>query len=176
MKFIIILFLISLFSCKNHRKKPSENLTTQEDSLALVQMIKDREHFMQRKDIQKISEQFSDDATWVNSQGYLFEGKHDLKKFHSALVNKKNRDYLYKAGEASIRFIDPKTALVYYPWNMFWYKNNDIKDTVFNEIGLMTIFTTKLNGNWKFRAITVQHTPYFYDKIEAVDMTNTTIE
>ncbi len=36
--------------------------------------------------------QFSDDATWINSQGYYFEGKDNVRKFHATLAGSATRD------------------------------------------------------------------------------------
>ena len=43
-----------------------------QDSLTLATMITEREQAMINKDISSALSQFSEDATWINSQGYYF--------------------------------------------------------------------------------------------------------
>mgnify|MGYP003888710291 CR=1 FL=1 len=62
--------------------------TRKKDSLALAQMIALREEAMIAKDVTLVMPQFADDATWINSQGYFFEGKNELEKLCSHLCNK----------------------------------------------------------------------------------------
>lgn len=123
---------------------------------------------MIRKDINSAMSQFSDNVTWINSQGYYFQGKSEVLNFYNMLAENDSLDYYYKAGIPRIRIIDANNALAYYSWKMFWYKKVTPTDTVNREIGLMTLTAKKYDGNWKWIAITNQHTPWFYDKIEPV--------
>ncbi|WP_420603252.1 nuclear transport factor 2 family protein [Flagellimonas sp.] len=169
----IYLFLFGLvffsFSCK----KENPLLQTQEsfyaDSLSLVGMIQEREKAMITKNIDLVMHQFSEDATWINSQGYLFEGKKELEKFHVMFAENDSLDYYYEIGNPRIRFLDRNNALAYYSWKMFWYKKENPADTTFKEIGLMTLNAQKQNEKWKWVAITNQHTPWFYETVEAVN-------
>lgn len=84
------------------------------------------------------------------------------------LAGNDSLDYYYEAGKPRIRIIDPENALAYYFWKMFWYKKENPKDTIIKEIGLMTLSAKKFDHRWKWIAVTNQHTPWFYDRIEPV--------
>ncbi|MGW9684835.1 nuclear transport factor 2 family protein [Flagellimonas sp. 2504JD1-5] len=131
-------------------------------------MIMDRERAMIDKNIDLVMPQFSEDATWINSQGYLFEGKKELEKFHVMFAENDSLNYYYEIGNPRIRFLDGNNALAYYSWKMFWFKKENPADTTFKEIGLMTLNAQKQNEKWKWVAVTNQHTPWFYKKIEPV--------
>ena len=163
---VILVFLI--FSCKNKDSSITVNKEFSSDSLQLVEMIKVREQAMIDKDITAAMSQFSDNATWINSQGYLFEGKIEIKKFHDYLAQNDSLDYYYEAGEPRINVIDDQNALAYYSWKMFWFSKNNPQDTTKKEIGLMTLNAFKSNDQWKWIAITNQHTPWFYPSVDAV--------
>lgn len=167
---ILIWGLLTLASCDS--KKPSisdeSNHNIQKDSLAIAQMISVREQSMIDKDIDLAMGQFSEDATWINSQGYYFEGKNNVSKFHSMLTGNDSLDYYYKTGHPRIRIIDSKNALAYYSWKMFWYKKEIPADTTIKEIGLMTLTAHKQKNKWKWVAVTNQHTPWFYENVAPV--------
>jgi uncharacterized protein (TIGR02246 family) len=133
-------------------------------------MITEREKGMKQKDIELVVSQFDENATWINSQGYFFQGRNEVKKFHAMLNGNDSLDYYYKAGIPRIRLIDDKNAIAYYSWKMFWYKKAVPTDTTYREIGLMTLTAKKDNGIWKWIAVTNQHTPWFYETIHPVKM------
>ncbi|MCB0277855.1 MAG: nuclear transport factor 2 family protein [Calditrichaeota bacterium] len=164
---LIIVMVICLTACKQSKVQDHISKEFAADSLILLQMIASRERAMIEKDIETAMSQFSDDATWINSQGYYFEGKSDVRNFHRMLAANDSLDYFYQAGKAKVRLVSPETAIVYYPWKMFWYKKIN-SDTTFREIGLMTLNARKEKSGWKWIAVTNQHTPWFYDEIEAV--------
>jgi len=171
--FTIFLFFILLncVACNEHAtvdKKAAVSL--KEDSLALVNMIHVREQAMIDKNLEVALEQFSEQATWINSQGYYFEGKKHLREFHSMLSANDSLDYYYEAGNPKIRLIDHENALAYYGWKMFWFKKEFPLDTTFREIGLMTLTAQKAENNWRWIAVTNQHTPWFYQDITPVQM------
>ncbi len=135
------------------------------DSIVLAQMIDIREQAMIRKNIRSAIDQFADDVTWINSQGYFFKGKEEVKKFHFMLSGNDSLDYYYEAGKPLIRVTDQNNALAYYSWKMFWFRKENPADTTFKEIGLMTLNAQKMDDEWKWTAITNQHTPWFYEEI-----------
>lgn len=162
-------FLLSLLIAMGCVADSSDtSLVSGSDTEILVTMIADREKAMIEKDIDAAMAQFSDDATWINSQGYYFEGKYELAKFHRMLAEDESRDYYYEAGEAKIRIIDPTNAIVYYSWKMFWFDPSNPTDTTHKEIGLMTLNAQKQDGLWHWIAVTNQHTPWFYQTIEPI--------
>gem|GEM_PF-5052323 len=55
--------------------KPNGVHSSNADSLQLAHMISGREKSMIEKDIHPAISQFTHDTTWINSQGYFFEGK-----------------------------------------------------------------------------------------------------
>ncbi len=136
------------------------------DTEALTNMVMQREHAMQAKDAALAMQQFSDDATWINSQGYYFEGKSAVAKFHTLLTQDPKRDYHYEAGSPRIRLLDSSNAIVYYSWKMTWFERDNPGKIINPEVGLMTLTAQKRDGKWYWVAITVQHTPWFYESIE----------
>jgi len=169
-KYIIFVLASFYFSCDTGVSTTSKQTSSKEDSLLLVKMIVDRESAMIKKDINSVLDQFSEDITWINSQGYYFQGKNEVQKFHNMMAQNDTLDYYYKAGIPRIRIVDMDNAIAYYSWKMFWYKKQTPSDTITREIGLMTLTAKKKNNRWKWIAITNQHTPWFYDEIEPVFM------
>ncbi len=171
MKHILLMVSITIciLSCTQNQSKPAiDNVKL--DSTTLTNMIIDREKAMINKDISLALSQFSENATWINSQGYYFEGKKEVLKFHNMLAGNDSLDYYYEAGKPKIRIIDDKNAIAYYGWKMFWYKKLNKNDTINKEIGLMSLTAKKINNSWKWIAVTNQYTPWFYDEIEPVLM------
>ena len=141
-----------------------------DDAAHLAGMIAVRERAMVAKDIETAVSQFSDDATWINSQGYYFEGKDSIRQFHAMLAGSATRDYHYEAGEPRIRLLDPSHAIAYYSWNMRWFEKGDPDIIVHDEIGLMTLTAQKRQGRWQWVAVTNQHTPWFSETIDPVSV------
>lgn len=170
MKYLLLTMLVLGFSsCKQeYSTKKVEAYSAKTDSIEIVKMISKREKAMINGDINTVMSQFSENATWINSQGYYFEGKEEVLKFHSMLAENDSLDYYYEAGQPRIRIIDSNNAIAYYSWKMFWYKRAIPTDTTFKEIGLMTLTAQKYNSNWHWIAVTNQHTPWFYTEIEPV--------
>lgn len=165
----ILILELCICSCKKPLKSSNQDFVAK-DSLQLVQLIIDRERAMIEKDIDLAMSQFSNDATWINSQGYFFQGKTELKKFHRMLSGNDSLDYYYEAGEPRIRILGAKNAIAYYSWKMFWYRKENPRDTTFKEIGLMTLNAQKENEKWQWTAVTNQHTPWFYNEIKPVQI------
>jgi len=161
MRYLTLLLLPIVFSCG--RPSPSDA-----DFVHLAGMIAERERAMIEKDVESAMSQFSDDATWINSQGYYFEGKRNVREFHDMLADNATLDYSYEAGAPRIRLVDASNAIAYYSWKMFWFTRGDPADIVKKEIGLMTLTARKREGRWQWIAVTNQHTPWFYDAIEPV--------
>jgi uncharacterized protein (TIGR02246 family) len=165
----ILILGLCICSCKKSLTSSNQNFITN-DSLQLVELILDREQAMIKKDVDLVMSQFSDDATWINSQGYLFEGKRELGKFHSMFFENDSLNYYYEIGIPKIRFLDHNSALAYYSWKMFWIKKENPADTTFKEIGLMTLNAQKEKGKWQWTAITNQHTPWFFNEVKPVQI------
>jgi len=138
------------------------------DIAALEQMIHDRETAMIDHDVEAALSQFAEDATWVNSQGYYFVGIDSVREFHRYLAQNTERDYEYIAGEPLVRLLDETNAVVYYGWRMIWHEPGNRDNVITDEIGIMTLTAQQRNGEWKWVAVTVQHTPYFYEEIEPI--------
>ena len=166
--FFLLAFLALLACCEKNNNQTLHSQVVTTDSLMLARMIEIREESMIKKDIRTAMNQFSDDATWINSQGYYFEGKEEVSKFHAMLSENDSLDYYYEAGKPRIRIVDSKNAIVYYSWKMFWYKKAAPTDTTFREVGLMTLNAHKQKDRWQWNAVTNQHTPWFYQEIEPV--------
>ena len=165
----LIIPILLILSCNPDTASGSADLIPgSNDSLKLAKMISDRERAMIKKDISLAMAQFADGITWINSQGYFFEGKSEVLRFHQYLAGNDSLDYYYEAGTPRIRILDTVSALSYYSWKMFWYKKQNPADTVNREIGLMTLTARKIRDQWKWVAVTNQHTPWFYEKIEPV--------
>ena len=167
MRYLPLILLALLLSCDQSNTADAAT-PDRADTLVLADMIKVREKAMIEKDIDTAMSQFSDDATWVNSQGYFFEGKQNVLEFHSMLAGRESMGYAYEAGEPRVRLIDSSNAIAYYSWKMFWFKTDDPENIVNEEIGLMTLTAQKRQGQWYWIAVTNQHTPSFYDVIDPV--------
>lgn len=163
------MFLLAILtSCGAESSSNINSENTKTDSLEIVGLISERENAMIVKDIETAMSQFSEDATWINSQGYYFEGKNEVLKFHNMLAVNDSLDYEYEAGESRIRMLDDQNAIAYYSWKMFWFRKEAPSDTTMREIGLMTLTPQKFDDQWKWVAVTNQHTPWFYETIEPV--------
>ena len=164
---LLLILIISVnVSCKSDRSNAIYNDSDlKSDSLEIIKMISIREKAMINKDVQTAIAQFSEQVSWINSQGYFFEGKDNVSKFHNMLTANDTLDYYYEAGQPRIRIIDAQNAIAYYSWKMFWYKRDIPADTTFKEIGLMTLTAHKKNKAWRWIAITNQHTPWFYEQV-----------
>lgn len=160
--------ILVITSCQDKSNQESMVESFEKDSLVLVQMIADREEAMIQKDMNLAMSQFAEDATWINSQGYFFEGKNEVEKFHAMLAGNDSLEYYYEAGSPRVRVLDANNSLAYYSWKMFWFRKENMWDTVIREIGLMTLHAQKEDGTWKWKAVTNQHTPWFYQKVEPV--------
>jgi len=169
MKKTILILAFPLICC-NHKPAhyASRHGVAEEDGQELTAMILAREKAMISKSLVPVMAQFSEDATWINSQGYLFDGKPAIEKFHKMMFNNDSLDYLYVAGDPRVRLLDHQNALAYYGWEMIWINRADRQDTVKREIGLMTLTAQKVDTTWLWKAVTNQYTPWFYGKLDAV--------
>ena len=80
MRTIPILILISiLYSCNTGSNDTGLKYNSTEDSLALVKMVNERETAMKKKDIHAVMAQFSDDATFINGEGYYCANKAEIE-------------------------------------------------------------------------------------------------
>jgi len=161
---MMVVLLVGLVQPTVSYQAPSPDAVS--DTEALAKMVMQREHAMQAKDAALAMQQFSDDATWINSQGYYFEGKSAVAKFHTLLTQDPQRDYHYEAGSPLIRLLDSSNAVVYYSWKMTWFERDKPEKIINPEVGLMTLTAQKRDGKWYWVATTVQHTPWFYQSIE----------
>ena len=162
--YFLLLILPMLIGCNNKgdNKAPDTHLDAKE---YISKMILVREKAMKQKDLAVAMGQFDESATWINSQGYYFEGKNHVEEFHKMLLGNDSLDYYYEAGEPKIRILDPDHAIAYYSWKMFWFRKANPSDTTNFEIGLMTLHAQKKKNLWKWVAVTNQHTPWFYKKV-----------
>jgi ketosteroid isomerase-like protein len=49
-------------------------------------MVNARENAMKKKDINAVMAQFSDDATFINGEGYYLANKVEIAAFHKGLI------------------------------------------------------------------------------------------
>jgi hypothetical protein len=167
---ILSILILFFFSSCNTKTTNSAINNLPDDSLTLVKMVLVREKAMKIKDISTIMTQFSDDATFINSQGYYCANKSEIEKFHNELTYLDSTGYYYKAGNVHVRILDSNNAIVYYPWRMDWFNTFNANDTLNKEVGLMSLTAQKRNDNWFWVAITNQHTSeYFNDLIKHKD-------
>jgi uncharacterized protein (TIGR02246 family) len=167
MRCFTLILLALVLSC-DQPNNPDAVTSDRADTLVLADMIRVREKAMIEKDIDTAMSQFSDDATWINSQGYFFEGKQNVLEFHGMLAGRESMDYSYEAGAPRIRLVDSSNAIAYYSWKMFWFAKGSPDNVTNEEIGLMTLTAQKREGQWYWVAVTNQHTPWFYETIDAV--------
>jgi len=128
-------------------------------------MVHDRESAMKIKNIDAVMTQFSDDATFINGDGYYLANKAEIEEFHKGLTQSDSIGYYYLAGNVHIRMLDDKNALVYYPNRMDWYEISNPKDTIEKETRLLTLSAQKRSGKWQWIAITNQQTNEYFDDL-----------
>jgi len=162
---LIIFSLLLLNSCGNNNTQLKEISSSTNDSLILIEMVHTRENAMKNKDISTVMSQFSDDATFINGEGYYLANKAEITAFHKGLTQSDSVGYYYLAGHAHVRMLDNKNALVYYPGRMDWYNVSNPKDTIEKETRLMTLSAQKRNGIWQWVAITNQQIPEYFDDL-----------
>jgi hypothetical protein len=199
MKSIYVLLFFSpllLLSCKTMKNDEKRKETFKEDSLALVKMVRERAIAREKHDIIAELSQFSEDATFINSDGLLLPDKKAIEK-HLKAINSSDdssetfeinlseikpptgillyRNFKgrwtdlydhYTAGNIKIRIIDKNNALVYYPWRIDSFLSSNPKDTIITEIGLMTLSGQRRNDKWFWIAITNQHTPEYFNDLD----------
>jgi uncharacterized protein (TIGR02246 family) len=161
---LFILFLL-LYSCGTDSNDTSAKYNSTDDSLALVKMVNERETAMKKKDIPAVIAQFSDDATFINGEGYYLANKAEIAAFHKGLTQSDSIGYYYIAGHVHVRMLDNKNALVYYPNRMDWYNVSNPKDTIEKETHLLTLSAQKRNDIWQWVAVTNQQTPEYFDDL-----------
>lgn len=132
---------------------------SQADSLALVQMVADRENAMNHRDMQTLLSQYSDDFTFINTAGSYLT-RPDMPKFDSVLYAYDSTRY--RGGKVNVRLLDSTNALVYYAWQVDRYR---AVNPLLNEIGLMTLSAQKRSGRWVWVAMTNQSTPRFIEDV-----------
>jgi uncharacterized protein (TIGR02246 family) len=162
---LIISFLLILNSCGLNNNDISEKNNSISDSLILVKMVNERENAMKKKNISAVIAQFSDDATFINGEGYYLANKGEIAAFHKGLTQSDSVGYYYIAGQVHVRILDDKNALVYYPNRMDWYYITNPKDTIEKETHLLTLSAQKRNGTWQWIAITNQQTPEYFEDL-----------
>lgn len=81
----------------------------------LTSMIAAREQAMIEKDVETALAQFSDDAMWINSQAYYFEGKLHVRQFYGMLAETNPLDYTYEAGRPHVRLLGAAIWFVIHP-------------------------------------------------------------
>jgi uncharacterized protein (TIGR02246 family) len=160
---LIVASLLLLNSCGNTEIKETNSSTS--DSIILVKMVHVRETAMKKKDMDAVMAQFSDDATFINGEGYFLANKAEIAAFHKGLTQSNSIGYYYIAGYVHVRMLDNNNALVYYPNRMDWYRNSNPKDTIEKETRLLTLSAQKRNGTWQWVAITNQQTPEYFDDL-----------
>jgi uncharacterized protein (TIGR02246 family) len=128
-------------------------------------MVRDRETAMKNKDLESVMKQFSDDATWINSEGFYYANKKEIETFHYNLTHQDSIGYHYLAGKVKIRMVDNNDAIVNYPWRMDWFNTFNPSDTLEKEVGLMTLSAQKRNEKWWWIAVTNQYTPVFFNDL-----------
>ena len=84
---ILTLFpFILICSCNSNKVNDVTNNLSKSDSLILVNMVRERAIAKEKHDIVTELSQFSDDATFINSDGLLLPNKKALEK-HLKAVN-----------------------------------------------------------------------------------------
>ena len=160
---IVISFLLFLSSCTNDNE--GKDSGSKRDSLTLLQMVRDRESAMKERNIDAVMAQFSDDATFINGDGYFLANKAEITAFHIGLTQSDSIGYHYIAGNVHVRILDENNALVYYPNRMDWYRFSNPKDTIEKETRLLTLSAQKRHGTWQWIAITNQQTIEYFDDL-----------
>jgi len=162
--FILTSLALFLSSCINSNRSNESHGTTN-DSVALIEMIYERAKAMRHKNIDAVMAQFSDDATFINGDGYYLANKAEIAEFHKGLTQSNAIGYYYTVGNVHVRMLDENNALVYYPNRMDWYRVSNPRDTIEKETRLMTLSAQKRNGKWQWIAITNQQTTEYFNDL-----------
>jgi hypothetical protein len=98
------------FPCKEG--DGSEHISNQ-DSILISKMIWVRKKGMIDRNLDVVISQFDQEATWINSQGYYFEGRPEILKFPTMLNGNDSFDnyYYYEARIPLVKVINETTDL-----------------------------------------------------------------
>jgi hypothetical protein len=97
---LIISFFSFFYSCDNSNDT-GVKYSSMDDSLTLVKMVHARENAMKKKDISAVMAQFSDDATFINGEGYYLANKEEIADFHKGLTQSEFYRLLLYCGTCS---------------------------------------------------------------------------
>ena len=102
---LIVSSLLLFNSCETsyNNTEMSEKNNSTNDSLTLIEMVHTRENAMKKKDIGAVMAQFSDDATFINGEGYYLANKAEIAAFHKGLTQSDSIGYYYIAGHVHVR-------------------------------------------------------------------------
>ncbi len=131
----------------------------------MTRMVREREAAMKAGDVSSVMAQFSEDATFINSNGYYCADKSEVEAFHKQIMFRESVGYKYLAGRVTVRLLDESNALVYYPWKMDFFYVATPKEFFHKETGLMTLSAQKRKGRWIWVAVTNHHTPEFFEDL-----------
>jgi hypothetical protein len=96
------------FPCKEG--DGSKHISNQ-DSILISKMIWVREKGMIDRNLDVVISEFDQEATWINSQGYYFEGRPEILKFPTMLNGNDSLDYYYEARIPLVKVINETTDL-----------------------------------------------------------------
>jgi uncharacterized protein (TIGR02246 family) len=175
MKFTFALTsVVILLSYCTDGNRNNEKHDTINDSVTLIKMVHERAEAMKHKNIDAVVAQFSDDATFINGEGYYLANKAEITEFHKGLTESDSIGYYYTVGKVHVRMLDENNALVYYPNRMDWFRVSNPKDTIEKETDLLTLSAQKRNGKWQWIAITNQPTIDYFDDLTKHKINNLT--
>jgi uncharacterized protein (TIGR02246 family) len=100
-----------------------------------------------RHDMKAGAALFTEDADFINVNGWYWKGRDEIEKNHAVLHAGMFKDSKFKALNTDIRFYTPEIALTHVKWEIGGDKNPDGTLREPRE-GLFTQVLIKTNGQW----------------------------
>lgn len=155
--------VVMLFSgCRTASRSGPSVVGKRVDSLAIARTVLDYVEATRQQNVTGELASFTDDATFITTNGRYIAGKRQLEAFYAGLVGTTDSIH-YRNGSPVVRMLDAHNAVVYYTWEVDWYRSRG--NSNLNDIGMMTISVQQRDGKWQWVALTSQRMPEFFDMI-----------
>jgi uncharacterized protein (TIGR02246 family) len=94
-----------------------------------------------------LAKTMADDVDFVNVGGDWLHGRRDFALYHSRLLSGRFKESVLTPLDISVRFLQPKIALLHWSWRIEGDRNEDstLRKPRF---GLFTMVVEKRNGEW----------------------------
>ena len=122
------------------------------DDEKLIRGVEARwEEAWNRHDMKAGAALFTEDADFINVNGWYWKGRDEIEKNHAVLHAGMFKDSTFKTISTNIRFLAPEIALTHVKWEIGGDRNPDGTFRQPRE-GLFTQVLVKKNGRWSISA------------------------